>query len=194
MATTDGPTPEQIERAVHPEDVGLDIRFTLNLDDPEFRLEHVLPWLGIPIRNVHESIYSIKVPLSHLLQPPLCNLSRHWVSLDEPLEPECRYMFIVMNRRMWDLIMGSIQGSDLLIDLTPDGTPQDQVKTTRLMLTLLPVTEMLDLLGRQHDTIRDLDNRLRAQHDQMSRIRARLGLVIEYLCTKFEDAPEEFQI
>lgn len=194
MATTDGPTPEQIARAVHPEDVGLDIRFTLNLDDPEFRLEHILPWLGIPSRNVHESLYSIKVPLSHLLQPPLCQLSRHWVSLDEPPETECHYMFIVMNRRMCDLIMGSIEGSDILIDLTPDGTPQDQVKTARLMITLLPVTEMLDLMGRQHNTIRDLDNRLRAQHDQLARTRARLGLVIEYLCTKFEDAPEEFQI
>ena len=170
MATTDGPTPDQIARAVHPEDVGLDIRFTLDLDDAEYRLEHTLPWLGIPLKNIHDSIYSIKVPLSHLLQPPLCQLARHWVSLDEPLETECRYMFIVMNRRVWDLIMGSVLGSDMTIDLVPDGTPPEMVKTSRLIVTLLPLTEMLDLMGRQHDTIRDLDSRLRAQQDQLARI------------------------
>ena len=103
-------------------------------------------------------------------------------------------MFIVMNRRVWDLIMGSVLGSDMTIDLVPDGTPPEMVKTSRLIVTLLPLTEMLDLMGRQHDTIRDLDSRLRAQQDQIARTRARLGLVIEFLCAKFEDAPEQFQI
>jgi len=160
----------------------VDVKFSLQiLEDKEAIPEEVIPFLGLKLKRLNGSIYPVKVPASQLLLPPLVNLASHWVSLDEPLEPNRRYYLVCVNRRLFDVLKACTEGSDQTIDLVPDGADETMTRTVRMVFMQLATTEIIDLMGRQNEHLRTVEERLEKLMAEVCRIRSRLGLTMEYI-------------
>ena len=170
----------------------VDVKFSLQiLEDKEAIPEEVIPFLGLKLKRLNGSIYPVKVPASQLLLPllpPLVNLASHWVCLDEPLEPNRRYYLVCVNRRLFDVLKACTEGSDQTIDLVPDGADETMTRTVRMVFMQLATTEIIDLMGRQNEHLRTVEERLEKLMAEVCRIRSRLGLTMEYIRATHPDA------
>ena len=170
------------------------LRFTVvfsldtTLDDREARIEDIFEHLGLRQRGLVDALYAVKVPLSHLMMPPVAQLHRSWVDYGDELDPEARYFFLLFSRRLFDLVKANTAGSDMTVSLLQDGTNPELTRMVPLTVELHAPTDMVDVFGRLFDQVQRQEERMARLHDENMRLRSRIGLIAEYLASRDLDA------
>jgi len=174
------------------------LRFTVvfsldtTLDDREARVEDVFEHLGLRKRGLVDVLYTVKVPMSHLMTPPVAHLHRSWVDFGDELDPEGRYFFVLFSRRLFDLVKANTEGSDMTISLLQDGTNPELTRMVPLTIELHPPADMVDIFGRLFDQVQRQEERLQMLTSENARLRNRIGLITEYLASRDINAARTF--
>lgn len=184
-----------IEDRVHPPNpLQFQIAFSLDqsIDDKEARVENVFEHLGLSRRNLVDVLYAVKTPAAQLMCPPAAHLHRYLIDYEEPIDPEARFFFVLFSRRAFDRVYECTSGSDMLIDLIPDGADPSLNRRAPLTVELFPPTDLIDVFGRTFDQLQRQEDRLQRLQQENQRLRNRIGLITEYLASQDRFAAQTF--
>ena len=184
-----------IEDRVHPPSpLQFQIAFSLDqsIDDKEARIEDTFDHLGLSRRNLVDILYAVKTPLAQLMCPPAAHLHRYLIDYSEEIESEARFFFVLFSRRAFDRIYECTAGSDMLIDLIPDGADPSMSRRAPLTVELFPPTDLIDVFVRTFDQLQRQEERLQRLHQENLRLRNRIGLITEYLASQDRFAAQTF--
>ena len=78
-------------------------------------------------------------------------------------------------------------GSDFQINLVPDGAQPDLWlwSLEPLVVELFPPTDFVDVFGRHFDHVDRMETRLAILHNEVIRLRGRIGMIAEYLAAHY---------